>query len=174
MGRAAAEAAAKAPPRMETPKSWEKHRKKVRKKAQFQHTFQNDLAASARSEYVFQRAIQDLELIDGRKFVVRFFFWVYQGSLYLHQHGVLVVHGARYDANSAEAAVQFQHDWYDNDSETYLMTLQSSDQDHLSSDWRWKYQTPKVDGILSRSSTKIFEVFETLIHKTAVGPNPRC
>lgn len=92
-----------------------------------------DLAESARSEYVFQRAIQDLELIDGRKFVVRFFFWVYQGSIYLHQHGVLIVHGARYDANSVEAAVQFQHDWYDNDSETYLLTLQSSDQ---ASHWR--------------------------------------
>lgn len=37
---------------------------------------------------------------------------VYQGSLYLHEYGVIIVHGAPYDPNSVDSAVQFQHDWY--------------------------------------------------------------
>eukprot|EP00434_Breviolum_minutum_P043505 symbB.v1.2.038786.t1/scaffold6174.1/size20348/1 len=87
-----------------------------------------DLTKDLSSDYVFQRAVQDLELLDGRKFVIRYFFWVYQGCLYLHDHGVVIVHGADYDPNSVSEAVQVRHDWYDSDSETYLITLQSSDQ----------------------------------------------
>lgn len=36
---------------------------------------------------------------------------VYQGCLYLHDHGVLIVHGADYDPNSVSDAVQVRHDW---------------------------------------------------------------
>lgn len=36
---------------------------------------------------------------------------VYQGCLYLHDHGVVIVHGADYDPNSVSEAVQVRHDW---------------------------------------------------------------
>ncbi|CAE7527868.1 unnamed protein product [Symbiodinium pilosum] len=77
------------------------------------------------SEYVIQRAVQDLELIDERKFVIRYFFVVHQKSIYLHEHGVAIVHGERYDRLSTNLGVQVRHDWYDDSSETNLLTLQS-------------------------------------------------
>ncbi|CAE7041812.1 unnamed protein product [Symbiodinium sp. CCMP2456] len=80
------------------------------------------------SEYIIQRAVQDLELIDDRKFVIRFFFVVHEKCIYLHEVGVLIVHGEKYDRRSVDMVVQAKHDWYDDSSETYLILLQSVEQ----------------------------------------------
>ncbi|CAE7861257.1 unnamed protein product, partial [Symbiodinium sp. KB8] len=80
------------------------------------------------SEYIIQRAVQDLELIDDRKFVIRYFFVVHRKCIYLHEVGVLIVHGEKYDRRSVDMVVQAKHDWYDDRSETYLITLQSAEQ----------------------------------------------
>eukprot|EP00439_Symbiodinium_sp_Y106_P087274 s101_g43.t3 len=80
------------------------------------------------AEYIIQRAVQDLELIDDRKFVIRYFFVVHRKCIYLHEVGVLIVHGEKYDRHSVDMGVQAKHDWYDDSSETYLITLQSAEQ----------------------------------------------
>ncbi|CAE7359579.1 unnamed protein product [Symbiodinium natans] len=80
------------------------------------------------SEYIVQRAVQDLELIDDRKFVIRYYFVVHQKRIYLHERGVLIVHGARYDRLSVDFDVQVRHDWFEESSETYLLLLQSAEQ----------------------------------------------
>ena len=74
---------------------------------------------------------------------------MHRKCIYLHEVGVLIVHGEKYDRRSVDMVVQAKHDWplgiamawrkklstfhclkprYDDRSETYLITLQSAEQ----------------------------------------------
>ncbi|CAJ1339666.1 unnamed protein product [Effrenium voratum] len=119
------------------------------------------LSADISSDYVLQRGVQDLELIDGRKFVVRFYLLVYDHRIYLHEMGVLIVHGARYDPTSVEDTVQVRHDWYDDASDTRLLLLQSVDEGPR---WReaiaaqLRAAAPALAPLLAASSTSRYVV----------------
>ncbi|CAE7207829.1 unnamed protein product [Symbiodinium sp. CCMP2592] len=57
-----------------------------------------------------QEAVQDLETLDQRKFVLRFYLLIHGGRLYLHKRGVVVVHEKPYDPASTDYDVQVCHD----------------------------------------------------------------
>lgn len=57
-----------------------------------------------------QEAVQDLETLDRRKFVLRFYLLIHGGRLYLHKRGVVVVHEKPYDPASTDYDVQVCHD----------------------------------------------------------------
>jgi len=59
---------------------------------------------------VIQRGIQDLALVDGRKFVVRFFVLIHDGALLAHRRAIAIVHGPPYDRRSTDYDVQICHD----------------------------------------------------------------
>ncbi len=67
--------------------------------------------------YIIQEAVQDLALIEGKKFTLRAYVLVNQGQLYLFPAGIIVLHGAAYDPGSKDPMVQFEHaDYMDQDS----------------------------------------------------------
>lgn len=79
-------------------------------------------------DFIFQRAVQDLELIEERKFVIRYHLLIHNGSLYLHERGILVVHGLPYDPNSTDYGVQVRHNWFEEGSRCRLSLLHESPQ----------------------------------------------
>lgn len=62
--------------------------------------------------YIIQEAVQDLSLVEGRKFTLRIYVLVNQGKLYLYPTGIIVAHGATYDPASCDPLVQFEHSGY--------------------------------------------------------------
>ncbi|CAK9113342.1 unnamed protein product [Durusdinium trenchii] len=116
-----------------------------------------ELQQFTNSDYVFQRAVQDLELIDGRKFVLRYFFLIYDGSLYLHHRAVVIVHGLPYEPQSVDAGVQFRHNWYEVDAAdgAYLMTMHKCP------------QAPRWRAALARRLAQLAPALQPLLAATA-------
>eukprot|EP00930_Biecheleria_cincta_P098770 TRINITY_DN90415_c0_g1_i1.p1 TRINITY_DN90415_c0_g1~~TRINITY_DN90415_c0_g1_i1.p1 ORF type:complete len:395 (+),score=57.20 TRINITY_DN90415_c0_g1_i1:51-1235(+) len=59
---------------------------------------------------IVQQAVQDIELFEGRKLVIRFYLLIHRGKAFLHRRGALVVHGKPYERNSTDMQVQVLHD----------------------------------------------------------------
>ncbi|CAK0808674.1 unnamed protein product, partial [Prorocentrum cordatum] len=62
---------------------------------------------------IIQQCVQDLETIEGRKFVMRFFLVVHDGGLYLHRRGMTIVHSKPYDRESVDFDVQCHRSFAD-------------------------------------------------------------
>eukprot|EP00441_Pelagodinium_beii_P019147 CAMPEP_0197664304 /NCGR_PEP_ID=MMETSP1338-20131121/58552_1 /TAXON_ID=43686 ORGANISM="Pelagodinium beii, Strain RCC1491" /NCGR_SAMPLE_ID=MMETSP1338 /ASSEMBLY_ACC=CAM_ASM_000754 /LENGTH=301 /DNA_ID=CAMNT_0043242917 /DNA_START=271 /DNA_END=1176 /DNA_ORIENTATION=- len=60
---------------------------------------------------IIQQAIQDIQLIDGRKFVIRYYLLFHNKKLFLHRRGAVIVHGELYDRQSTDHHVQIMHDF---------------------------------------------------------------
>ena len=61
---------------------------------------------------IIQELVQDLLLVEERKFTLRMYLLVHDCKLYLYPDGFAVVHGAKYVRDSCDPAVQFVHDGY--------------------------------------------------------------
>lgn len=61
---------------------------------------------------IIQEAVQDVMLIDDRKFTLRVYTLVHDGKLYLYPTGIAVIHALSYDPDSLDPRVQFLHDGY--------------------------------------------------------------
>lgn len=64
--------------------------------------------------YVIQAGVQNLALIDGKKFTTRIYVLIWNGRSYLYENGFIVIHGAAYDEASTDYDVQIDHLGYDN------------------------------------------------------------
>ncbi len=62
--------------------------------------------------WIIQEAVEDLALVDGRKFTLRLYLLVQGGKLWLFPDGFMVVHAASYTPGSLDARVQFDHSGY--------------------------------------------------------------
>ena len=81
------------------------------------------IAGSFQFGAIIQEAIQDLALIDNRKFTLRIYALVNRGKLFLHPAGIIVLHGAEYDPLSVDPLVQFEHNGYMNQDSPIKMLL---------------------------------------------------
>lgn len=61
---------------------------------------------------ILQEAITGLRLYEGRKFTSRVYLMIWNRELYLYANGFLLVHGATYQPNSTDYAVQIDHTGY--------------------------------------------------------------
>ncbi len=61
---------------------------------------------------IIQEAIQDLTLVNGRKFTLRLYVLVHAGRAYLYEDGFAVVHAVPYQVGSTDPRVQFVHAGY--------------------------------------------------------------
>lgn len=76
-------------------------------------------------EQVLQQAVQDLMLLDGRKFVIRYYILIHNRRVFLHRRAAVIIHGVAYDRSSTDYKVQIQHDFDTPGSTTRLMSLHS-------------------------------------------------
>ena len=61
---------------------------------------------------IIQEVVQDLLLIDEKKFTLRMYLLVHDGNLYFYPEGFAVIHAARYVHDSCDPQVQFVHKGY--------------------------------------------------------------
>ncbi len=79
---------------------------------------------SLKDDQILQAGIENIDLIDGRKFTIRMYCVVWNGSVYLYDGGFLVIHGVPYRKGSTDYAVQIDHRGYErDDSPVALMPL---------------------------------------------------
>jgi len=83
------------------------------------------LSCQLSSSQIIQQAIQYLTLVNGCKFVVRYYLLVHNKKLFLHRRGVMIVHGAPYVTNSQDIKVQIAHDFDQPGSTAHLIALHS-------------------------------------------------
>lgn len=67
------------------------------------------------AHHIVQAGVTGLALFEGRKFTTRAYCLIWNQTIYLYQNGFLVVHGAKYDPNSTDYAVQIDHAGYHSD-----------------------------------------------------------
>ena len=70
------------------------------------------VASSFTAGYIIQEAVRDIALLDGKKFTLRLYVLIHEGTFYLFQDGLVVLHGAVYDSESVHAKVQYEHAGY--------------------------------------------------------------
>ncbi|WP_051079932.1 2OG-Fe(II) oxygenase [Thioalkalivibrio thiocyanodenitrificans] len=79
---------------------------------------------SLKENQILQAGVENLDLIDGRKFTIRMYCVVWNGAVYLYDGGFLLTHGFPYEKGSTDYAVQIDHRGYDRDhSPVELMPL---------------------------------------------------
>merc|ERR1712096_554378 len=83
------------------------------------------LSCQLSNSQIIQQAVQYLTLVNGCKFVVRFYMLVHDKKLFLHRRGAMVVHGAPYQSNSIDFKVQIAHDFDAPGSTAQVMALNS-------------------------------------------------
>ncbi len=72
-----------------------------------------DLAGLDLGPYdILQEGIDDIRLIDGRKFVSRIYLLVWDDRVWLYRDGFHVVHGVPYVPGSTDYKVQIEHEGY--------------------------------------------------------------
>ena len=75
--------------------------------------------------HVVQAGVQDLLLINGRKFTSRIYALLWNQAIYLYSNGFLVIHGVTYDPLSTDYRVQIEHAGFEKaDSPVKLQVLQ--------------------------------------------------
>jgi|TARA_R110000744_G_scaffold20030_9_gene52601 hypothetical protein len=70
------------------------------------------VASSFTTGYIIQEAVRDIVLLEGKKFTLRLTVLIHEGSFYLFQDGVVVLHGVVYDPESVDSKVQYEHAGY--------------------------------------------------------------
>ena len=63
--------------------------------------------------HILQSQVDDICLIDGRKFTARFYLLVWNRKTYLYKGGFIVVHGVPFDSKSTDYDVQINHSDYE-------------------------------------------------------------
>lgn len=86
----------------------------------------SEVASVFKSGFIIQEAIEDIDLIDKRKYTLRAYVLVFRGQVYLFPEGVLVIHGKDYSADDKSAEAQFLHTGYaSSESEVSMRPLSS-------------------------------------------------
>ena len=80
--------------------------------------------------YVLQKGITDLALIDGRKFTIRIYCLIWNKQLYIYKDGFMVIHGVTYHPASTDYRVQIDHQGYHDDASPVTILPFSSHQNY--------------------------------------------
>ena len=62
--------------------------------------------------FVIQAGVQNLALIDDKKFTTRVYVMIWDGRLFFYENGFLMIHAAKYESSSADYEVQIDHSGY--------------------------------------------------------------
>lgn len=93
-------------------------------------------------DQIVQRGVENIRLIDGRKFTVRLYVLVWNGGVYLYDDGFAVIHGAPYEPGSTDYAVQIDHRGYEKTaSDVTLLPMHRYDQ--------WTHDLPRISACMT-------------------------
>jgi hypothetical protein len=70
---------------------------------------------------IIQEGLQNLKLIDNKKFVIRAYIIIFNNNIYLSKYSMCMVHGKDYDSKSSEYDVQVKHEGYMNKTSAIKM-----------------------------------------------------
>ena len=70
---------------------------------------------------IIQEGLQNLKLIDNKKFVIRAYIIIFNNNFYLSKHMFVIVHGKDYDSKSSAYDVQIKHEGYINKASAIKM-----------------------------------------------------
>lgn len=70
---------------------------------------------------IIQEGLQNLKLIDNKKFVIRTYIIIFNNKIYLSKYMFVVVHCKDYNSKSSEYNVQIKHEGYINKTSTIKM-----------------------------------------------------
>ena len=70
---------------------------------------------------IIQESIQNIKLIDNKKFVIRAYIIIFNNNIYLSKYSWCMVHGKDYDSESSEYDVQVKHEGYMNKTSAIKM-----------------------------------------------------
>lgn len=73
--------------------------------------------------YMLQAGVEDLELIDGRKFTARIYVLLWNRKAFLFDEGFVLVHGPAYVRGSTDYGVQVDHRGYEREDSGVEMAL---------------------------------------------------
>jgi hypothetical protein len=68
-----------------------------------------DIAAHWVPGQIVQKAVAPLQLLAGKKFVIRMYALLCAGKVWIHQRGVVVQHATKFDPDSTDRTVQIDH-----------------------------------------------------------------
>ncbi|MEO1591615.1 MAG: hypothetical protein AAFU71_10020 [Cyanobacteria bacterium J06632_22] len=74
---------------------------------------------------LIQAGVEDIKLIDGRKFTARVYVLLWHGNAYLFDDGFVVIHAPQYQRGSTEYGVQVDHRGYQTGNSGVEMKLYS-------------------------------------------------
>ncbi len=111
-----------------------------------------ELGDHYRDNCIIEEAIQDVSLIDDRKFTLRLYLLVLAGKLYFYPDAIVFLHGLPYVHGSCDPQVQFIHDGY-MDPDSPVTSLTSDDYPDY----------PDVRERLAQLALETFRVFADLL-----------
>jgi len=108
--------------------------------------------------YILQEAIENISLIDGRKYTGRIYLFIWNKQAYLFDDGFILIHGHPYNATSTSYDVHVNHNGYEKDDSEIEMRLLSSLDDFTTrmaqlTDAAQQLE-PVIEELLAASSTK--------------------
>ncbi len=71
--------------------------------------------------YIIQSMVDDLQLLEGRKFTTRIYLLIWNGQVYLYRNGFIMIHALKYDSSSTDFEVQIDHAGYHNSNSAIKM-----------------------------------------------------
>lgn len=89
-----------------------------------------------------QRGVENIRLIDGRKFTVRVYVLVWNGEVYLYDDGFAVIHGVPYEPGSTDYTVQIDHQGYEKASSAVALLPMHRYEE-------WKRDFPRVGACIA-------------------------
>src|SRR5690606_4025692 len=72
----------------------------------------DELSQYFKPGYIIQEAVEDIDLIEGRKYTIRAYVLVANNAVYLFPDAVVVIHGKLYDPSDRSPEAQFLHEGY--------------------------------------------------------------
>lgn len=71
--------------------------------------------------FVIQAGVQNLALIEDKKFTARVYVMIWDGRIFFYENGFLMIHAAKYESSSTDYEVQIDHFGYEKPGSNVIM-----------------------------------------------------
>ncbi|MEO1396779.1 MAG: hypothetical protein AAFV90_28180 [Cyanobacteria bacterium J06634_5] len=100
---------------------------------------------------IVQAGIDNIQLIEGKKFTARIYLLIWNQAVYLFNDGFVIVHAPQYDKESTDYSVQVDHRGYESDESPVKMMLASELADFVQIMAKAEESTRKIRPVLQEA-----------------------